>query len=76
MELGGRCYFRCSLFLFSCLLSTSFLLWISAQYKWPRHGFLPPPEISEVEVEFPPTPDPQKDYHMVLVGCGTHGFVH
>jgi hypothetical protein len=28
-------------------------LWISAQYKWRRHRFLPPPETNQVEVEFP-----------------------
>jgi len=33
-------------------------LWISAQYKWRRHGFLPPPETSQVEVEFPRAPNP------------------
>jgi hypothetical protein len=42
------------------LLFTSLLLWISAQYKWRWHGFLPPPEISQVEVEFPRAPDPPK----------------
>jgi hypothetical protein len=42
---------------FSSLLFTSSLLWISAQYKWRLHGFLPPPEISQVEVEFPRAPD-------------------
>ena len=60
---------------FSSLLFTSLLLWISAQYKWRRHGFLPPPEISQVEVEFPRAPDPPNGYHMVLIGCGTYGFV-
>jgi hypothetical protein len=57
------------------LLFTSLLLWISAQYKWRRHGFLPPPETSQVEVEFPRAPDPPNGYHMVLIGCGTYGFV-
>jgi len=33
--------FLCFL-LFSSLLFSSFLLWISARYKWRRHGFLPP----------------------------------
>jgi len=51
------------------------LLGISAQYKWRRHGFLPPPETSQVEVEFPRAPDPPNGYHMVLIGCGTYGFV-
>jgi hypothetical protein len=35
-------------------------LWISAQYKWRRHGFLPPPETSQVEVEFPRAPNPPR----------------
>jgi len=73
---GGRCHFGCSFFRFSSLyFFTSLLLWISAQYKWRRDGFLPPPEISQVEVEFPRAPDPPNGYHMVLIGCGTYGFV-
>ena len=60
---------------FFYFLLFSLLLWISAQYKWRRHGFLPPPEISQVEVEFPRAPDPPNGYHMVLIGCGTYGFV-
>jgi hypothetical protein len=60
---------------FTSLLFTSLLLWISAQYKWRRPGFLPPREISQVEVEFPRAPDPPNGYHMVLIGCGTYGFV-
>jgi len=71
---GGRCHFGCSFFLFSCF--TALLLWISAQYKWRRHGFLPPPEISQVKVEFPRAPDPPNGYHTVLISCGTYGFVH
>jgi hypothetical protein len=51
------------------------LLWISAQYKWRRHGFLPPTEISQVEVEFSRAPDPPNGYHTVLIDCGTYGFV-
>jgi hypothetical protein len=51
------------------------LLWISAQNKWRRHGFLPPPDISQVEVEFPCAPDLPNGYHTVLFGCGTCGFV-
>jgi hypothetical protein len=51
------------------------LLWISAQYKWHRHGFLPHLEISQVEVELPRTPDPPNGYDTVLIGCGTYGFV-
>ena len=70
---GGRCHFGCSFFLFSCF--TALLLWISAQYKWRRHGFLPPPEISQVKVEFPRVPDPPNGYHTALIGCGTYGFV-
>jgi len=67
----------CSFFLFSSLyLFTCLLLWISAQYKWRRHGFLWPPETSQVEVQFPRAPDPPNGYHMVLIGCGTYGFVH
>jgi len=29
-----------------------------------------------VEVEFPRAPDLPNGYHMVLIGCGTYGFVH
>jgi len=66
----------CWMFLLALsLLFTSLLLWISAQYKWRRHGFLPPPEIGQVEVEFPRAPDPLNGYHTVLIGCGTYGFV-
>jgi hypothetical protein len=28
-----------------------------------------------VEVEFPRAPDPPNDHHMVLIGCGSYGFV-
>ena len=38
---------------FSSLLVTSLLYRISAQYKWHQHGFLPPWEMSHVEVELP-----------------------
>jgi len=73
---GGRCLFGCSFFLFSSLyFFTSLLLWISAQYKWRRHGFLPPPETSQVDVEFPRALDPPNGYQIVLIGCGTDGFV-
>jgi hypothetical protein len=61
---------------FTSLLFTSLLLWISAQYKWHRHGFLPPPEISQVEVEFPRAPDRPNGYHTVLIWCGTYVFIH
>jgi len=57
--------------LFSSLLHTLLLLWISAQYKWRRHGFLPPPDHSQVEVEFPRAPDPPKGYRTVPIGSGT-----
>jgi hypothetical protein len=66
--------FLLSLFFSSGYFFASLLLWISAQYKWRRHGFLPPPEISQVEVEFPIARDPPNGYHMVLIGCGTYGF--
>jgi hypothetical protein len=33
--------------------------WISAQHKQSWHGFVPPLETSEVEVEFPRAPNPQ-----------------
>jgi hypothetical protein len=62
---------------FSSFSSLYFLLlWNSAQYKWRRHGFIPPPEISQVEVEFPRAPYPPNGYHTVLSRCGTYGFVH
>ena len=60
----------------SSLLFTSLHHWLSAQYKWRRHGFLPPLEISHVEVEFPRAPDPPNGYHMVLLSCGTYALVH
>ena len=76
VEIGGRCDFGCSFFLFSSLyFFTSLHLWISPQSKWRRHGFLPPPEISQVEVEFPHVPDLPNGYHTVLIGCGSYGFV-
>ena len=64
-----------SLWMFLLSLLSSLLVWISAQYKWRRHGFLPPAEISQVEVEFPRAPGPPNGYHTVLIGCGTYGFV-
>jgi len=77
LRYGERCHFGFSFFLFSSLyFFTCLLLWISAQYKWHRHRFLPPPETGEVEVEFPRAPDAPNGYHMVLIGCGTYGFVH
>jgi len=57
------------------LLSTSRLLWISAEYKWHRHGFLPPLEISQLEVGFPSAPDLPNGYHTVLICCGTYRFI-
>ena len=53
----------------------SLLRSISAQYKWRRHWFLPPPETSQVDVEFPRALDPPNGYQIVLIGCGTDGFV-
>jgi len=74
---GEWCHFGCSFFLFSSVdFFTSLLLWISAQYKWYWHGFYPPLEISQVEVEFPRALDPPNGYHTVLISCGTYGFVH
>jgi len=62
---------------FSSFSSLYFLLlWILAQYKWHRHGFLPPAEISPVKVEGPCAPDAPNGYHTVLRGCGTYGFVY
>jgi hypothetical protein len=60
---------------FSSLLHTLLLLWISAQYKWRRHGFLPHPGHSRVEGEFPRVPDPPKGYRTVPNGRGTFEFV-
>jgi hypothetical protein len=68
----GRCHLGCSI---SPLLFTSLLQWISAPYKWGRHGFLPPPEINQEEVEFPRAPELPNGYHTVLIGCGSYGFV-
>ena len=45
---------------FHSLLFASLLLSILPQYKWGQHGFLPPAEISPVEVEFPHVQDPLK----------------
>jgi len=61
--------------LFSSLLHTSLLHWISAWYKWRRHGFLPPPDRSQGEVEFPRVPDPPKGYRTVPIGSWTFEFV-
>ena len=36
---------------------------------------LPPPDHSQVEVEFPRAPDPPKGYRTVPIGCGTFEFV-
>jgi hypothetical protein len=57
------------------LLCTTLLLWIAAQYKWRRHGFLPPLEIRQVEVEFPCALKLPNGYQAVLICCGTYGFV-
>jgi len=45
---------------FPYLLMTSVLLSISAQYICRRNGFLPAPEMRQVEVEFPWAPDTPK----------------
>jgi len=36
---------------------------------------LPPPDRSQVEVEFPRVPDPPKGYRTVPIGSGTYEFV-
>ena len=36
---------------------------------------LPPPDLSQWEVEFPRAPDPPKGYHKVPIGSGTFEFV-
>jgi len=41
---------------FGCFLVSLFsssLLWITAQYKWRRHGFLPPSELVKWRWSFP-----------------------
>jgi len=58
------------------LLFTFLFLSIPAQYKWHLHGFLPPPEPNQVEVEFPNTLDPLNAFHTVLIGFGIYEFVH
>jgi len=75
MEDGVTLVVPSSLFFSSGYFLISLLLWISAEYKGRRHGFLLPPETSHVEVEFPRALDPQNDYHTVLIGCGTYAFV-
>jgi len=53
------------------LLCTLLLHWIPAQYNWHRQGFLPPPAISQMEVEFPLAPDLLKgcpEQHWSVVG--------
>jgi len=68
---GGRDHF----WMFLVPLCSSSLLWISARYKWRRHGFLPPSE-SQVKVDLPRVPHPPKGHHgAVSIGCGTYGFV-
>jgi len=69
---GDGITFRC----FLVSLFSSSLLWISARYKWRRHGLLPPPDHSQVELGFPRTPVPPKGCHCAVpIGCGTYGFV-
>jgi len=76
VKIWRPCHVGCSFFLCSSLyFFTSLLLWISLQYKGRRHRFLPPPEISQVEAEFPHAPDLPNGYHRVLIGCATYGFV-
>jgi len=59
-------------FCFSLLFSFPYYItWISAQYKWRRHGFLPLPDHSQVEVEFPRALDRLKGYCKVPIGSGT-----
>ena len=60
---------------FSSPFRTSLLPWISAQYKWRWHGFLPPPDHSQVDVEFPRAPDPLKGYCTVSIGSESFEFV-
>jgi hypothetical protein len=67
--------FLSSISLFSWLLHPSWLHSISARYTWRRHGFKPPPERSQLEVEFPRALDMPKCYSMVPIGCGTYEFV-
>jgi len=54
---------------------TSILLWIPALYKWHWRGFLPPPEISQAEVEFLHARGLLNGYHTGLNSCGTYGFI-
>jgi len=61
------------MFLLSVLFSL--LVWILALYKWHRHGFLPPAEICQVEVEFPCALVPPNGYHTVVIGSSTYGFI-
>ena len=66
---------RITLGCFLVHLFSSTLRWISARYKWRRHGFLPPSE-SQVEVDFPHALDPPKGRHWAVpIGCGTYGFI-
>lgn len=59
----------------SSLHFTPLLLGILAQYKWCWQGFLPPPEVRKVELEFPCGPDPPNGYQTALNGCRTYGFI-
>jgi len=62
-------------YLFSFLFHSSLHDWISTRYKWRHHGFLPPLDRSQVEVEFPSAPDPPKGYRTVPICSGTSEFV-
>ena len=67
-----------SLWMFLLSLLFSLLLYLFGSRPSPNGvgtGFLPPPEICQVEVEFPRAPDPPNGYHTGLIGCGTYGFV-
>jgi len=71
---GARDQF--GMFYWFFLLISSSLRWISAQYKWRRHGLLPPPDHSQVEVEFPCAQDSPKGRHWAVpIGTGTYDFV-
>ena len=61
--------------LFSSHLHTVLPHWITARYKWRRHGYFPPPARSQVEEEFPRTPDTPTCYRMVPIGSGTFELV-
>src|ERR1700681_3965146 len=56
----------------SCFLLLFSSYWISARYKWRRHGFYHLP----LEVDFPRAPDPPKGHpRAVPIGCGIYEAV-